>query len=96
MGFVRRVNIHGDFDYWAVDDNKHGRLRCAESTNALDATAGAAWEMTNLKCWKKMRGPEVVCSVRAVEGAVGCSPRGRWLELYGRVMRVDVCHDPTT
>ena len=24
MHVVRWVNIHGDFDYWAVDDNKHG------------------------------------------------------------------------
>jgi len=24
MHVVRWINIHGDFDYWAVDDNKHG------------------------------------------------------------------------
>ena len=30
MHAVRWINIHGDFDYWTVGDNKHGlRLRCA-------------------------------------------------------------------
>ena len=24
MHVVRWINIHGDFDYWTVDDNKHG------------------------------------------------------------------------
>ena len=24
MHVVRWINIHGGFDYWAVDDNKHG------------------------------------------------------------------------
>ena len=24
MHVVRWINIHGDFDHWAVDDNKHG------------------------------------------------------------------------
>ena len=35
MHVVRWINIHGDFDYWAVDDNKHGpfTLRGKAPTN---------------------------------------------------------------